>query len=115
MNKLAPCDHDECGLTECRKGLDDAACSPSCSDTPRTNAFCNSLKRMGNWERWQKTASFAADIERENAKLRESLIPFAQIGDIANDPDCTIWRRAVAAGDVRRARKIVLENSVLNL
>lgn len=27
MSKLAPCDHDECGPTECRKGLDGTPCS----------------------------------------------------------------------------------------
>jgi hypothetical protein len=47
--------------------------SPSFSATSRTDAFCASLKGMGNWERWQKTASFAADLERELATVRRDL------------------------------------------
>jgi hypothetical protein len=41
--------------------------------TPRTDAFCAALKGIGNWERWQKTASFAADLERELATVRRDL------------------------------------------
>lgn len=41
------------------------------------------------------------------AALEIALLPFAQIGDIANDPDCTIWKRAVAAGSVRLARGVL--------
>jgi hypothetical protein len=31
------------------------------------------LKGIGNWERWQKTAAFAADLERELATVRRDL------------------------------------------
>jgi hypothetical protein len=31
------------------------------------------LKGVGNWECWQKTASFAADLERELATVRRDL------------------------------------------
>ena len=41
--------------------------------TPRTDAFCAALKGIGNWERWQKTAAFAADLERELATVRRDL------------------------------------------
>ena len=41
--------------------------------TPRTDAFCAALKGIGNWERWQKTASFAADLERELETVRRDL------------------------------------------
>ena len=39
--------------------------------------------------------------------LETALLPFAQIGDIANDPDCTVWKRAVSAGSVRLARGVL--------
>ena len=58
-------------LPEARRSA--AACSPSFSATPRTDAFCASLKGVGNWECWQKTASFAADLERELATVRRDL------------------------------------------
>lgn len=41
------------------------------------------------------------------AMLETALLPFAQIGDIANDPDCTVWKRAVSAGSVRLARGVL--------
>lgn len=41
------------------------------------------------------------------AALETALLPFAQIGDIANDPDCTVWKRAVSAGSVRLARGVL--------
>jgi len=37
------------------------------SDTPRIDAFCDSIskKYKDDWNRWQLTASFAAELERE--------------------------------------------------
>ena len=40
--------------------------------------------------------------------LEGALTPFAQIGDIANDSDTTLWKRTVMAGDIRFARRLVL-------
>lgn len=51
------------------------------------------------------------ELENENSKLRDALEPFAQIGDIVNDADCTLWKRVVAAGDVRKARDLIMNNS----
>ena len=84
------------------------------SNTPRTDtaAFdkgCDGRDRHANGEYVE--SDFARKLERENNALREALIPFAQIGDIANDADCTLWKRAVAAGDVRRARNLILANT----
>lgn len=39
--------------------------------------------------------------------LEMALLPFAQIGDIANDPDYTLWKRSVSAGSVRLARGVL--------
>lgn len=56
-------------------------------------------------------------LELQDAKARitaleTALLPFAQIGDIANDSDCTLWKRAVSAGSVRAARKVLgVENA----
>lgn len=47
------------------------------------------------------------DAKKRIAALESALLPFAQIGDIANDPDCTVWKRAVSAGSVRAARKVL--------
>jgi len=52
------------------------------------------------------------DVELQSAKARiealeMALLPFAQIGDIANDPDCTVWKRSVSAGSVRLARGVL--------
>lgn len=47
------------------------------------------------------------DAKARIAELEMALLPFAQIGDIANDPDCTLWKRAVSAGSVRLARGVL--------
>lgn len=41
-------------------------------------------------------------------RLEEALSPFAQITDIANDADCTVWKRNVTAQSVRVARSVLL-------
>ena len=51
---------------------------------------------------------------KENKILRAALMPFAQIEDVVNDADCTVWKRNVAAGDVRMARKLVLANVAIS-
>ena len=88
------------------------------SDTPRTDKAAFSYDTFNGVDPWKGEryisvvpAKLAAELERENAKMREALKPFAQIGDIVNDHDCTVWKRAVAAGDVRRARKLILSNT----
>jgi len=40
-------------------------------------------------------------------RLEEALSPFAQIGDIANDHDSTLWLRRVTARSVRFARFVL--------
>lgn len=52
---------------------------------------------------FQELQSAKARIEA----LEIALLPFAQIGDIANDPDCTLWKRSVSAGSVRLARGVL--------
>lgn len=47
------------------------------------------------------------EIINNHAALVEALKPFAQIGDIVNDPDCTLWTRKVSAESVRRARAVL--------
>jgi hypothetical protein len=47
------------------------------------------------------------DAKKRITALETALLPFAQIGDIANDSDCTLWKRAVSAGSVRAARKVL--------
>ena len=42
-------------------------------------------------------------LQARVADLEAALLPFA----IANDPDCTIWKRAVSAGSVRLARGVL--------
>ena len=52
---------------------------------------------------FQELKSAKARIEA----LEMALLPFTQIGDIANDPDCTLWKRSVSAGSVRLAKGIL--------
>lgn len=49
------------------------------------------------------------ELDAANARiylLEAALLPFAQIGDIENDHDSTLWKRAVSAGSVRFARSL---------
>ena len=41
-------------------------------NTPETDAFCASLGEEGDWEKWQKTASFAAELELQLAEALKS-------------------------------------------
>lgn len=51
MSKLPPCDHDECGLTKCRKGLDKADDATGCSmqRIVRCCFTCKSWHRRKNY------------------------------------------------------------------
>ena len=59
------------------------------SNTPKTDAFCASLGEEGDWEKWQKTASFAADLERHRDELAGYLcriklpLPVRFVADLA--------------------------------
>jgi hypothetical protein len=44
-------------------------------------------------------------VTEQRDRLAEALLPFSQIGDIVNDTDCTLWKRSVSAGSVRKARE----------
>ena len=51
-----------------------------------------------------------SDEQKERIKrLEEALAPLAQMTDIANDADCTVWKRAVSAQSVRLARSVLLK------
>lgn len=52
----------------------------------------------------EEDADELVETLNNHAALVEALEPFAQIGDIVNDPDFTIWTRKVSAESVRRAR-----------
>jgi hypothetical protein len=87
------------------------------SKTPRTDKAAFSYDTFNGVDPWEGEryikavpAKLAAELERENTSLREALMPFAQIGDIANDHDSTAWKRVVVASDVRRARELILSN-----
>lgn len=58
-----------------------------------------------NSEAAQWVVEEVKQMEDRIKRLEKALIPFAQIGDIADDPDCTLWKRSVSAGSVREARK----------
>jgi hypothetical protein len=46
-----------------------------------------------------------SEVTKQRDALAEALLPFAQIGDIVNDADFTLWKRSVSAGSVRKARE----------
>jgi hypothetical protein len=97
-------------LPEARRSA--AACSPSFSATPRTDAFCASLKGVGNWECWQKTASFAADLERELATVRRDLRGLMEeyADRRAQWGDEYLWRKHEDTELVEDIRRRLLEN-----
>jgi hypothetical protein len=53
--------------------------------------------------------SALATAQARIKRLEEALSPLAQMTDIANDADCTVWKRAVTAQSVRFARSVLLE------
>ena len=89
------------------------------NDTPRTDVECFGVEvsgpgGAGTVTEYRVDVDFSRQLERElNAAnkrielLENALLPFAQIGDIENDSDCTLWKRAVSAGSVRIARGLL--------
>ena len=56
---------------------------------------------------WQKEQ--ISLLKQRIKRLEEALAPLAQMTDIANDADCTVWKRAVSAQSVRLARSVLLK------
>jgi hypothetical protein len=71
MNKLAPCDND-CGITKCRKGLDEAPCSvPTAAELlERAHDMLGRAHVM--LDGWQQAIDWHNDYERfktQNTRL----------------------------------------------